>query len=379
MKIGRSLSDLAREIERQATVKRDLIAPSPAISMVVTDSQHVRPGTALTVGTNGSANTFGINSLAHNQIAAYVGIPSKYYDRMAVEAPNLLARNVNEWLNRSTNEKRLVRVLDDTVRALLSDGYRPLDNYDLATAVLPVLSGMSLEVVSCELTERRLYIKCVDQRINRDIPKGARMGDGSHHIFDTLAPAIIISNSEVGAGTLSVETGIWTKACTNLAVFAQDSMKRRHVGARHALTDEDSIRELLSDETKRLTDQAIWAQVGDVVKGAFDEVRFDARVQKIRGTTERKIDGDPLKVIEVTARKFGLNDTEKAGVLRHLIEGGSLTQYGVFNAITRTAEDCPAYDRAYELERMGGQIIDLAPNEWKLISKADDVAAPIAA
>jgi len=33
-------------------------------------------------------------------------------------------------------------------------------------------------------------------------------------------------------------------------------------------------------------------------------------------------------------------------LLRHLIEGGDLSQYGLINAVTRTAEDAKFYDRA---------------------------------
>lgn len=366
MKTGKTLSQLAIEIERQANAKRDLVAPTQQIRMAMIPDGNSNPALAMTVG---KADSFRVNGLAHDQIGVHTGIPGKYYDRMLAEAPELLAASVNTWFDRNP-AKRLVRTIDGTARAFLSDAYRPLENFDLAQAVLPVLADQELEVISCEITERRLYLKAVDQRINRDIPRGARMGDGSHHIFDTCVPAIIISNSEVGSGSLSVETGIWTRACTNLAVFSQDSMKRRHVGARHDIAAGDGIAELLADDTKRATDRAVWLQVRDVVKGAFDELRFEARIAKITGTVEQKIEGDPVKVVDFTAKRFGLTEAEKGGVLRHLIEGGSLSRYGLFNAVTRAAEDVPAYDRASEIERIGGTIIDLAPSEWKAISNA---------
>jgi hypothetical protein len=356
MKNGRSITDLAAEIERQANSKRDLVAPAKRI--VMTD------GDLLVVGNHG----FGINEIAHDQLATFTNIPRPYYDRMRTEAPALLAGNVNTWLHRS-EDKRLVRTLDGNVRALLSDKYRPLEHFDLAQAVLPVLADQQLEIISCEITERRLYLKAVDQRINADIPRGGRMGDGSHTIFDTCVPAIIISNSEVGFGQLSVETGVWTRACTNLAVFATDGMKKRHVGARHELTN-DTIAELLSDETKMATDRAIWLQVRDVVKGAFDEARFAARIERIKGTVENKIEADPIKVVDFTAKRFGFTEAEKGNVLRHLIEGAALSQYGLSNAITRAAEDVGSYDRAYELERAGGNVIDLHPSEWQRVANA---------
>jgi len=368
MKTGKSLTDLAIEIDRQQNAKRDLVASTQDIAMLVKNPD--RPsGVLLGVG---DRDVFGINSLAHDQIGTYTEIPGKYYDRMLAEAPHLLVQNVNTWFDLK-HENRLVRAMDGNVRALLSDKYRPLENVDLAEAVLPVFADLRLEVISCELTERRLYLKAVDQSINADIPRG-RMGDGSHTIFDTCVPAIVISNSEVGAGAISVETAVWTRACTNLAVFKTESMKRRHVGARHEIAAGDGVMELLSDETRAQTDKALWMQVRDVARAAFDEARFQARIAKITETVAQKIEGDPVKVVEFAARRFGMTETEQGGVLRHLIEGGSLTRYGLFNSITRAAEDLENYDRASEFERIGGEIIDLGPGEWKQIATAQDNA-----
>lgn len=365
MKTGRTISQLAAEIERQQGAKRDLVASTRDMRMVNLGDD--RPG--LAVGTN-LDNLFGLNNLAHDQIGTFTGIPAKYYDHMLATDPALLAENVNTWMHREP-QRRLIRTLDGSARAFLSDAYRPLENLDLAEAVLPILAQQQFEVISCEITERRLYLKAVDHRINRDIPHGHRMGDGSHQIFDTCVSAIIISNSEVGQGSLSVETGVWTRACTNLAVFASESMKRRHVGARHEIADDDDIAELLSDDTRRATDRALWLQVRDVVRGAFNEARFQARIDKITGTVAQKIEGDPIAVVEFAARRFGIQEQEQKGILRHLIEGGSLTRYGLFNAITRAAEDIESYDRATEIERMGGEIIDLAAGEWKQIATAE--------
>jgi hypothetical protein len=53
-----------------------------------------------------------------------------------------------------------------------------------------------------------------------------------------------------------------------------------------------------------------------------------------------------------------------------LIEGGSLTQYGLHAAVTRAAQDVADYDRATELEYAGGKIIELPKTEWKVLSEA---------
>jgi hypothetical protein len=223
--------------------------------------------------------------------------------------------------------------------------------------------------LSAQITDTRFYIKAVDPRIERDIPKGGVMGEG-HVIFDTLCPCIIITNSEVGMGMLRVESGFLTKQCTNLATFADSGMKRRHLGGKQSLGDDEVVRHLLSDETKKATDKAVYMQVRDVVRGAFEEARFDAQVAKIKGLVEHKIEGDPIKVVELTAKKFSLSDPQRVGVLKHLISGGSLTQYGLMNAITRTAEDQESYDDASDLEKLGGKIVELTKDEWHTLAIA---------
>lgn len=367
MKTGRTLTALAQEIERQQQAKVDLVVSTNHMVMEPV-SANEGPGLAIAPGTD-QERRFGVNRIGHQQIAAHTGIPKAYYDKMAAEAPGLLANNVNEWFRRYP-APRMVRTLDGNVRAFLSDSYRPLEHADLAEAVLPVLMDMKLEIMSCEVTEQRLYIKAVDERIKADIPSGKSLGDGSHTIFDTVSPAIIISNSEVGLGQLSVESGVFTKVCTNLAAIAGAGMKKRHVGAKNGLGDGEAIRHLLSDETKRATDRAVWMQVRDVVKGAFEEARFKAHCDKLAGLSEQRIEGDPVKVIELSSKKLGITEQESKGVLRHLIEGGDLTRYGLFNAITRTAQDLESYDRASEFERLGGQVIELAANDWRELAAA---------
>ena len=64
-------------------------------------------------------------------------------------------------------------------------------------------------------------------------------------------------------------------------------------------------------------------------------------------------------------RSATLNDTERAGVLRHLIVEGDLSAYGLVNAVTHYSQDVEDYDRATEFEALGGKLIELAPGDWK--------------
>lgn len=360
MKIGKTLTEFATEITRRANAKADFVARTNAMTMHSPAADRVH----LVVG----SNTFGINPIAHEQIGAHTEIPKSYYDRMLAQAPELLATNVNEWFERFP-AVRMVRTLDGKVRAFPSDKYRPLENEDLAEAVLPVLMDLDLAIMSCEITDRRLYIKAVDKRVERELAKtGARFGDGGHTIIRVASPAITISNSEVCCGALDIKGGVYDGWCSNLASFGERSMRKSHVGGRHQLVDEEMYA-LLSDDTRRKTDGAIWAQVRDVVKATFDRARFDSLVDKIEGSQADKIE-DAVRTISLASKKFGLNEAEGKSVLKHLIEGAELSRFGLYNAVTRAAQDVESYDRATELERLGAQVIELPKNDWAELAVA---------
>lgn len=359
-KIGRSLQDLAAEIERRAEAKADYVAPVSKLELIVVDD---KPALAMQ---NGTLKTFGVNEIANGQLAEYTGIPMAYYRRMMADDPSLLAANVNRWLKdkAQANDRRLLRTLDGGARALLSDRYRALENEDLAEAVLPVLLERDLLIVSCEITERRLYLKAVDRSITMDVPTGRAMGDGSHVFFDTCSPAITISNSEVGSGALSIETGVYTKACTNLAMIGTN-LRKYHTGQRQSISEE--VYALLTDDTRKATDRAVWMQTRDLVAAAFDRAKFDATCKKLGQASGDRIEPEKaVEVVERVGRKFSLAEGERKGVLAALIRDADLSRYGLHAAITRYSQDNAVdYDRATELERLGGDVIELQPGQWR--------------
>ncbi len=360
MKQGRTLQELAAELERQSDAKRDLVVPTSKMEMRTEIEDHeaaeLRQTTVLAVDHNGG-ETFPVRPHAHGQIASQMKIPKRYYDRMLEEAPELLADNVNTWMARQTGTSRMVRTLDGNARAYLSDRYRPLDNNELAEAVLPTLiSTPGLAVQSCEVTERRMYIKAVTERVSFEVKRG-----------DVVQAGIVISNSEIGAGSVRIEPMLFRLVCLN-GMISPSALRKYHVGGRHG--DGDDVAELLTDATKQQTDAAFWMQVRDVVKGSLSQVGFEKIVAKVQAAANEPITGHLDKVVEVAAQKLTLTDGESAGVLRHLATGGDLSRWGMVNALTRYSQDVDDYDRATEFERMGGNVIELPRNDWQVIAEA---------
>jgi hypothetical protein len=132
------------------------------------------------------------------------------------------------------------------------------------------------------------------------------------------------------------------------------------------------VYELLTDQTKRLTDAAVWAQTRDLVAGAFDRARFESLAKKIGEASQDRIEkgADVVQVVEKIGKKLNTTETERKGILAHLIEDGNLTRYGVHAAFTRYAQDVADYDRATEFEKLGARVIELPRNEWQEIARA---------
>ena len=66
-----------------------------------------------------------------------------------------------------------------------------------------------------------------------------------------------------------------------------------------------------------------------------------------------------MKTVEVLAQRYTLNDAERCGVLRHLIAQAHLSGYGLVNAVTHFSQEVEDYDRATELQALGGKLIEL--------------------
>lgn len=351
MKNGKSIIELATEIQRQAKSKVDYISDTRNLKMDP-DLKLVIP--------NGETKRLDVNDQAHRQIGDRIGIPAKYYDRMRSEAPQLLADNVNHWL-REQPETRLVRTLDDKVRAFLSNRYQRIDNNHVAEVVLPVLSQTEgIEIMSAEITESRLYIKAVTHRVRAEV-KSRRVGD-------VVEAGVMISNSEIGMGSIQVQPFFYFLACLNGMVRNKEGMRAAHLGTR--LDADENIAAILADDTRKLMDRSVLLKVRDVVRAAMDAARFQQAIDAMQQQTQQVVSGNPAKAIEVLADDFGMTDTEQSSVLRHLIQGGDLSRYGLMNAVTRTAEDLGDYDRATEFETMGGRILDLPKSQWERLAQA---------
>jgi hypothetical protein len=199
-------------------------------------------------------------------------------------------------------------------------------------------------------------------------PAFAEMFEAEVAKGDVVQAGFVLSNSEIGLGSVSIDQLLFRLVCTNGMIRADSGLKKYHVG-RQTGEGRDASQFFKSD-TLLADDRAFLLKLRDVVRGSAESTKFLAAVKAMSEAREQKIEGDPVKAIEVVQKKIGLNDGERVSVLRHLIAGGDLSKYGVANAITRMSQDVADYDRATDLERIGGNVIDLPATEWRAVAMA---------
>lgn len=206
---------------------------------------------------------------------------------------------------------------------------------------LPILGGLpDIRFESCQITESRMYIKAVNPRLQAEVSPG-----------DIVQAGVIISNSEVGLGSVNIQPLIYRLVCSNGMVVNEAAARRNHVGR---VTDSEENFSVYSQATLDAEDKAFVMKIQDTVRAAVEEARFSQVVSKMQeAKTAQTNTHDIPAVVKLASKEFHITDNESTGVLQRLIESNDLTLYGLSNAVTRHSQDVESYDRASELESIG--------------------------
>jgi hypothetical protein len=332
------LIGLVKELERQRENSLDLIVESENLWAIPDEEEGVRLGIP-------DRGQWYLTEWAHLQLAEKLGIPKRYYDRMREAGKTeLLADNINAWLE--GKERRLIRILDGRIRAILSDRYRIIDNYDFVFLALDEFKKKeTVEIYRIDLTETMLYLKALDRTLTASIKEE-----------DIVYGGLILRNSEVGASALRVEPFILRKVCRN-GLILKHSLKKIHLGRQTLETDFMAW----SDETRKLEDKALWSKVRDVIRATFDKQVFQGWVKRLRESVWVGIE-KPIEAVNNIVRHLNLSEEQRSQLLMHFSEH---TKYGLINAITRLARDRGNVDEQIRLEEFGGRLLGSSDGEFE--------------
>lgn len=326
-----SLPDLIQTVNQEERQKKDHLIESNTLSVTTRDNTSYLnvPGKF--------SESYVLNDTARVQLATRLEIPYRYAEKLRMEEPRLLDQNLNALLRRS-NEKRLIRTLGLQCRAVLSPSYRILDNYSFLGTVLPMLAQMpDAKLNEAYLTETHLHISLIFQSAQGYVKPG-----------DPVRYGIMLVNSEVGMGSLSVWSFIHRLVCSNgLVVTEADgpSVRRVHIGKR------------MEDLTKLPSDREVWLEYGDVVRTTADSRRLPQILHRLQIAAQTPVMDAPEDAVEKMAKKFQLTKDEGERVLSRYIAGNDLSTWGLVNAITEAAKDAESVQRRVEMQTIGGRLL----------------------
>lgn len=355
----RSLKELCDELERQKTTRKDLIVPSDALKISVDLGTRTVFMEVPCLDVPDKKDSYALTEYAHKQIATKTGIPQAYYDKLRETGRlDLLAGNINSWL--PDKEKRLIRILDGNVRAMLSDRYRIIDNHDVVFMVLEEMKkiqaqGMSVQIDECSLTEEHLYIKITSPDLSGKVFHYKDRAD------EPVRGGIIISNSEVGAGAFRVEPFIEVLVCKN-GLIGEHKMCKVHLGKERGIGLVD-----WSDKTLEYQDMTLISEVQDLIRQTFTRELFQGWLNRINQVASIQI-SKPILAVENIIKKYDLPKTIKEELVNQFMKE-SPTVWGLSMAVTRVAQDQKDYEKQIGMERAGSKILSSGEDYLTVESK----------
>lgn len=330
MKTDLSLNQLISQVDSLAALKKDYL--------VNTDDLMVRSNAGESyINIHGSS--YAMEETAERQLSVICGIPYTYVKRIGREYPELLDMNYNKLLS-GIHKKKLLRTIDGNARAILSDRYKKYENEAVLATLLPLVDNIKgLSVVSSSLTAEKMYLKLISDVERVDVKVG-----------DAVSFGVVITNSEIGMGSITVNPFCMRLVCTNGMALPNyfGSARRRHLGKKFNTIEEyESRAEDIGN---------IRGNIEECLNSALDPIFYMKVVEKMKTAAEIKF-VNPFESIDKVAKHYGLDEGEKKIIMTHYMLAKDDTLYGLVNAVTRSAQDMTSYVRATELERIGSDIL----------------------
>lgn len=398
MKRNIELPQLVQELQAENLKKLDIVIPSSCISMkegriIVnncvdnTELGKILHETGIDQSSEDGAHHISLQCLdtMNSHLADKLGIPSRYYQRMAGEALPLLDSNVSHWLSKQ-NTNYLLRTFIDrkeengVARALLSDRFRTLDNYDILMAVLQAINESGLDIKidegGCDISDKRLYMRFICPSIEISAPellRNYRPGGKPNQTGDGIISGFVVSNSEVGAGALSIAARAKILACSNGMIRTDEKFSQRHLGAK--MEEFSSVD--WSQETKQKNLELIIAQIRDTIKHFVSEDFLGKHIAKVINKGKEEI-VHPADCIKAVTTSLAIGEEKGNEILNLFLKSGDMTAFGISQAITLFAHTQDNADTQYELENASVSVLDnIKEFDKPLAKKSNKTAAQL--
>lgn len=237
-------------------------------------------------------------------------------------------------------------------RAVLSDSYRPIDNWDVLMTVINGLQSAGFDghvVRQADLTDDRMYLRVSVPEITALAPGllhgytspygGARGADNP-----VVEAGIVITNSETGGGAFTISPELVVQICRNGMTIKKDMIRKTHLGSK---LDEGVIR--VSDRTRKLNLDLVASQTRDAIDSFLNADYMNRVLRQIEAGSDERVD-DVEKAVETIIARPAFSKADAKGLLAAFMDGGDRTRGGLVQAVTAYSQSVGDADRAYEMD-----------------------------
>jgi hypothetical protein len=238
-------------------------------------------------------------------------------------------------------------------RALLSNSYKPIDNWDVLNAVIMGMTAAGLDahvVRQADLTDRRMYVKIVVPEVQALAPNLLRnyvspysRNRGADN--PTVFAGLVIKNSETGGSAFTITPELTVEICTNGMTITQDAIRKTHLGSK---LEEDGLIKV-SNETQQANLALITAQTKDAVNTFLDVDYMKNVIDRIERQAGTELVA-PQDVVQSIVKRAAFTAADADGIMDAFIKGADVTRGGMFNAITAYSQRVEDADHAYEMD-----------------------------
>lgn len=375
-----NLEQIVNALKEQNLKKYDIVVPSHLIEMKDSNLVVINPNKVdelskilMESGIEIDREGLGIENITltplepcHAQIASRLDIPKRYYDRMLLNEKNhgLLDMNVRHWFrNHKENKNFLIRTFVDRdekagiARAILSDRYNILDNYDVMLATLEAIreSGLNVQIESGDITDKKFFMRftCPDIEIdapeilkNYRVPNSGNSGNG-------IITGFVISNSETGFGKFTISPRAVVLACSNGMIFRNDAFQKTHLGSKmdgYSTID-------WSEQTRQKNYELVISQVKDAINTFASKEYLGARINEIIEKGNRELE-HPMEAVKNVSRHLKISEEKEKSILNYFVKGSDTNAFGVTQALTYYAQHDADPEERFEIENKAVYILD---------------------
>lgn len=311
-----------------------------------------------------------MSETAESQLLARLGIPTRFARSLAERNCEDVLKYACDRLAQEDGGKWLIRTVGDKIRAVLSNSYKTLDNFDLMLAATKAADAVFAEPWKMRVSDDRFELflgsSNIQGEVRQDRPEdlGGRyrwQADASQP--DTHYACCWISNSETGRGGLNVQPSILRAICANYMLWG-DVVRTIHLGRRR---EEEGL--VYSEETEQAEGHLVWSKLKDIITTTFDQQKFDQYIDSLNGLTQILLPEDTIAVVGSVSVKLQVSEKDANDVLKRLLGSGDLTAYGLVQAFTEAAHDHDQADaeKALALEVAGSKIAGSKASELRAL------------